>query len=93
MPSINASPLTGGDGVAKGLHDERYRRLVERLVARRKELGLTQQAVADRVGMHQQNVSRFETGERRLDIVELVDVATALDLDPTDLVRDVPRRT
>jgi len=82
-----------GRRMAKGLHDERYRRLIERLVARRKELGLTQQAVADRVGMHQQNVSRFETGERRLDAVEFVDVASALGLDAADLLRDVPPRT
>jgi transcriptional regulator with XRE-family HTH domain len=78
--------------MAKGLHDERYRRLIERLVARRKELGLTQQAVADRVGMHQQNVSRFETGERRLDAVELVDVAAALGLSAADLLKDVRPR-
>jgi transcriptional regulator with XRE-family HTH domain len=79
--------------MAKGLHDERYRRLVERLVVRRKELGLTQQALADKVGLHQQNVSRFETGERRLDAVEFVDVAMALDLDPSELLRSVPPRT
>jgi transcriptional regulator with XRE-family HTH domain len=79
--------------MAKGLHDERYRRLMERLVARRKELGLTQQALADKVGLHQQNVSRFETGERRLDAVEFVDVAMALDLDPSELLRSVPPRT
>jgi transcriptional regulator with XRE-family HTH domain len=78
--------------MAKGLHDDRYRQLIERLVARRKELGLTQQAVADRVGMHQQNVSRFETGERRLDAVELVDVAAALELDAAELIRQVPAR-
>lgn len=82
-----------GRGMAKGLHDERYRRLMERLVARRKELGLTQQALADKVGLHQQNVSRFETGERRLDAVEFVDVAMALDLDPSELLRSVPPRT
>ncbi|MFL6759462.1 helix-turn-helix domain-containing protein [Sphingomonas sp.] len=75
--------------MAKGLHDERYRRLMERLVARRKELGLTQQAVADMVGMHQQNVSRFETGERRLDVVEFLDVAHALGLTATTLLQDV----
>jgi transcriptional regulator with XRE-family HTH domain len=79
--------------VAKGLHDERYRRLIERLVARRKQLGLTQQALADKVGFHQQNVSRFETGERRLDTVEFVDVASALGLDAADLIRDVPPRS
>lgn len=79
--------------MAKGLHDERYRRLIERLVARRKELGLSQQAVAEKVGMHQQNVSRYETGERRLDAVELVDVAAALGLNAAELLKDVPPRT
>ena len=79
--------------MAKGFQDERYRRLIDLLVTRRRELNVTQQALADRLGMHQQVVSRFETGERRLDAVELVDVAVALGLDPADLIRSVPARS
>lgn len=78
--------------MAKGFQDERYRRLVHRLVERRKELGLKQEDVAKRLGTHQQFVSRFETGERRLDAVELVDVAAALELNAADLLRDVRSR-
>lgn len=79
--------------MAKGFQDERYRRLVHRLVERRKELGLTQQELASRLRTHQQFVSRFETGERRLDAVELVDVASALGLNAADLLRDVPAQS
>lgn len=79
--------------MAKGFQDERYRRLVNQLVERRRELGLSQQDVADRLGTHQQFISRFETGERRLDAIELVDVASALGLSAADLLRDVQPRS
>jgi transcriptional regulator with XRE-family HTH domain len=75
--------------LAKGFQDARYRRLIEQLVDKRKDLGLSQQALADRLGTHQQFVSRYETGERRLDAVELVDVASALDLDASTLIAQV----
>lgn len=38
-------------------------RLIRDLVARRAELGLTQQDVADRMGIHKSNVSRIERGD------------------------------
>ena len=74
---------------AKGWHDRRYRQLVERLVAKRKELGLTQSNLADRLDRQQHFVSRFETGERRLDVAEFADVAVALGLDPSKLVSEL----
>lgn len=49
-------------------------------------MGLSQEAVAERLGLHKQFVSRVELGERRLDVVEFADMATALDLDPADLL-------
>jgi transcriptional regulator with XRE-family HTH domain len=75
--------------LAKGFQDDRYRRLIQQLVDRRTELSLSQQAVADRLKARQQFVSRYETGERRLDAVELVDVAAALDLDAGELVKAI----
>lgn len=87
------APRIGAAALAKGFQDERYRRLVDRLIERRKELGLRQEDVAKRLGTHQQFVSRFETGERRLDAVELVDIASTLGLNAADLLRDVPHRS
>jgi transcriptional regulator with XRE-family HTH domain len=73
-------------GTTKGFADPRYKALIGRLVAQRKHLGLSQAALAERLGIHQQFVGRYELGERRLDVVEFADVATALGLTPADLI-------
>lgn len=70
----------------KGFHDPRYRALIENLVAARVAQGLSQQSLAERLEKHQQFVSRYEIGERRLDIIEFVDVASALGLNPEKLL-------
>ncbi|MCY1170010.1 helix-turn-helix domain-containing protein [Sphingomonas echinoides] len=74
--------------MARGIHDSRYRWVIERLVEARKKLGLSQQAVAQRLGKPQQYVSRYETGERRLDIFEYLDVAKVLSIDGLALARE-----
>ena len=74
---------------AKGWREDRYRTLIERLVAERKRKGLTQQELAARLDRQQHFISRFETGERRLDVAEFADVAVALGLKPSDLIRDI----
>ena len=73
-----------------GFRDARYRSVVETLVKRRRELGLSQQALAERLGLHKQFVSRVELGERRLDVVEFADFARALGLAPADLMAEIP---
>jgi transcriptional regulator with XRE-family HTH domain len=76
----------GQVGSQKGIGDPRYRALIAQLVDRRKALGLTQAALAERLGTHQQFVGRYEVGERRLDVVEFMDVAEALGLTPAELL-------
>jgi len=78
---------SSGAGKSKGFQDERYRALILFLVARRNELGLSQARLAERIGNHQQFVGRFETGERRLDVIEFADIAKALGLDPSEVLR------
>ena len=72
--------------VAKGFHDERYRMLIGELIAARKASCLSQRELAERLGRHQQFVSRYETGERRLDVIEYADIAISLDIDPAQLL-------
>lgn len=78
--------------MAKGLHDERYKAVIGQLVERRREMGLSQAALGAVLGQHQQFVSRYEVGERRLDIVEFIDVARKLGLDPSALTESVPAK-
>lgn len=61
-----------------GLRDDRYKALVRRLRMRRLEVELTQQALADRLGRRQQFVSKYESFERRLDVIEFIDIAREL---------------
>lgn len=75
-----------------GFRDPRYSHVIASLAARRRDLGITQQELADRLGLHKQFVSRVELGERRLDVVELVDYATALGVDAALIVSAVPKR-
>ncbi|WP_443969600.1 helix-turn-helix domain-containing protein [Sphingobium sp. CR28] len=65
----------------KGFHSERYRSLIKKLVEARNAAGLSQSALALKLGTHQQFVSRYEIGERRLDVVEFIDIARLLNVD------------
>lgn len=65
-------------GSAKALHAGRYQEYRSRLRAAREAAGLTQEEVARAMGRSQTWVSKCELGERRVDIVEAQDFATAL---------------
>jgi len=74
---------------AKGFNDPRYKALIATLADTRRASGLRQVDFAVQLGRPQQFVSRYETGERRLDVVEFCDVAVALGLDPSKLIKAI----
>lgn len=77
--------------MGKGISDLRYRQLLNALVCARKHAGLTQEEVARRLAKPQQFVSRYELGERRLDVFEYIDVATTLGIDGVAEIRKIAR--
>ena len=54
------------------LHDGAYARFVEKLVEKRLKSGLSQQAVAEQLGWNQSIISKIESVQRRLDVIELI---------------------
>lgn len=52
-------------------HETEYRLLLSRLVQARLDAGITQMEVAQKLGKPQSFVSRSETGDRRIDAIEL----------------------
>lgn len=62
----------------KSIYSAEYQRLCAVLRELRQEAGLTQVQVAARLDVPQSFVSKYEAGERRLDVVELGHVAEAL---------------
>lgn len=63
----------------KSIHTAEYQRLCALLRQIRLEAGLTQVDVAARLDEPQSFVSKYESGERRLDVIELGYVARALE--------------
>jgi transcriptional regulator with XRE-family HTH domain len=63
-------------GSSKALQTRRYRAFLEHLRRAREEAGLTQAEVAAKLGRPQTWVSKCELGERRVDFVELEDIAS-----------------
>ena len=64
-------------GSPTALHTKRYKAFIKRLRQARKESGLTQVQAAKRLGRSQTWLSNSELGERRVDFVELEDLAAA----------------
>jgi transcriptional regulator with XRE-family HTH domain len=58
-------------GMPKTIYSKEHRSLVERLRKARKEAGLDQNAVAKLLKVSQSYVSKIESGQRRIDIVQL----------------------
>lgn len=81
------------------LYSEEYATFVGVLRAAREDAGLTQVQLAERLKRPQSFVSKSERRERRVDVVEFLEIADALRVDPADLlervrtaVRSVERR-
>lgn len=58
------------------VYAEQYQEFTSRLRQARLDAGLSQEEVAERLGVSQSFVSRSENGERRVDVIELQALAT-----------------
>lgn len=74
-------------GLTKSLHRLEYRVFCDLMVQARQKAGFTQQALAKRLKRPQSFVAKYEGGERRIDILEFIEIASALDADPVAILR------
>jgi transcriptional regulator with XRE-family HTH domain len=73
----------------KSVFSPQYRRFRELLIQARKAAELTQSELADRLKRPQSFVSKYENGERRLDLIEFLDVATVLNIDVVAFIHEL----
>lgn len=73
----------------KNFRSTPYQRLIALLVEARKDAQMTQQDLSARLGKPQSYVSKYERGERRLDVIEFLQVALNLKADPYLLLREL----
>ncbi len=59
------------------------------LIQAREKAGLSQQELADRLGHHQTYVSKCERGERRVDVIEFLEVMKAIGSNPIRLIKQL----
>ncbi|MFK7701714.1 helix-turn-helix domain-containing protein [Pseudomonas caspiana] len=70
----------------KTIHNTRYQSLLTLLLDARVEAGLTQKELATKLGRPQSFVSKTENAERRLDVIEFMDLCLGLNADPHELL-------
>ena len=74
--------------MANSLRDPRYRAVVTRLIALRKAARLNQRELAERLGRTQSYVAKVELCERRLDVIQLLELLDALDIDALAFLKE-----
>lgn len=75
--------------MSKSIFSDAYNLLRTGLVTVREKRGLTQADVATKLGKPQSYVSKYERGERRLDVVEFLEVTRALGVEPYKILKEL----
>jgi len=70
----------------KTIYSDANKILLDWLSGKRLLLGITQQQLSEKLNRPQSFVSKYENGERRLDLIELIDICNALSSDPHELL-------
>jgi transcriptional regulator with XRE-family HTH domain len=77
--------------VAKSVFTKKYDQFRQLLIQARKAAGMTQLELAAKLSRPQSFVSKFERGERRLDVIEFLDIARALGFDPAHFLKKISK--
>jgi transcriptional regulator with XRE-family HTH domain len=73
----------------KTLRSRRHRALCATLLTARKAAKLSQAELASRLKTSQTAIARIESGERRVDVVEFIDLARVLRIDPREVLSEL----
>jgi transcriptional regulator with XRE-family HTH domain len=69
--------------MARSTHHPEYQELLGLLRDLRERAGITQVSLAASLGNTQTFVSKIERGERRIDVIEFIEICDALGVEPT----------
>ncbi|MBZ0122329.1 MAG: helix-turn-helix domain-containing protein [Roseovarius sp.] len=75
--------------LVKSVYSEKYQKLLALLIEARLASGVTQQQLANEIGRPQSFVSKFERGERRIDVVEFLEITKLIKADPHKILRQL----
>jgi len=77
--------------VTQSIFTDKYERFRQLMVEARTAAGITQSQLAKKLNQPQSYVSKYERGERRLDLIEFIEVAAAIGMDVHKVLRKLQR--
>ena len=75
----------------QSIHSEANRALRELLTEQRYKLGLTQRDLAKKLNITHSLIGKIETGDRRLDVIEFLEYAHALEIDTMEIINIIQK--
>lgn len=66
------------------IYDPEYHKIVDALISLREKAKLSQQVIAQEIGLTQPDISKIERRERRIDVLEALRWVRATDSDPAE---------
>ena len=75
----------------RSVFNAEYKQLLRQLAAARKNAGITQQEIASKLKKPQSFVSKYERGERRLDVIEFLAITRAIGIEPFAFLRELSK--
>ena len=83
---MSSEIFTIGTLMTKSIFTENYALFRKLLIEARHNAGLTQAALGKKLNKPQSFVYKYENGERRLDLIEFLDIADVLEINPHEFI-------
>lgn len=77
--------------MTKSMHSPEHRKLCEMLAELRESKGLKQRELAERLDFVRSQIANIELGQRRIDLIELIWLCQALEVDPPKTIAKLVR--
>ncbi|MDP8997157.1 MAG: helix-turn-helix domain-containing protein [Pseudomonadota bacterium] len=77
--------------MGKTLGSARHKLLIDLIISKREAAGLTQSQLAAKLREYQSFVARLESGQRRIDVIEFLELASVLGFDSAKAMRLIGR--
>ncbi len=73
----------------KSIYTKESDALRDWLKSKRNEKGLSQRKLANRLDIHHSIIGKIESGERQVNVVELITICKELDIDPIEIIEEL----
>ncbi|KAA8732685.1 helix-turn-helix transcriptional regulator [Acinetobacter qingfengensis] len=75
----------------KTIYQQRYQILIDCLIAARKQARMTQTQIAHQLGKPQSYIAKIEGKDRKLDIIEYIEICEALNIQPSEVLKIIEK--